>query len=442
MSTNKRREIHRPPELNRDRARPLNAPAPTDLAVEAHLAELVSPATFGLTNYYHRLGKRWRILNLPVMVAMILTMVWRQVPSVSTLTRMVSRQALLWAPPIKVSQQAFAQRLSSLPAALFGEVFATVLPTLLARSTARSRPKPAVVSQTLAHFPHVWIIDATTLEELARKVGLLRESSGKVLAGKLLAILDLPSKLPLHLWLDPDDAVNEKAFLDRIKAVLAPGTLVVFDKGFYAFPFFDWLTDQGVSFITRARSLAAFQVQEELLMSPQRRERIIALGKYRSNPCRHPVRLIEVCVGGTWHQYLSNVLAPALLPGEAVADLYSRRWRIEEAFLLAKRLLGLAYIWNGSYNGIQLQVWASWLLYAVLIDLSDAVAEALDLPLDRISVEMVYRSLYHFCTDQRPDQPREIVAYLAVQDDLGIVKRQRKRHPEIVLDNQPLTLNL
>ena len=57
-------------------------------------------------------------------------------------------------------------------------------------------------------------------------------------------------------------------------------------------------------------------------------------------------------------------------------DLYGRRWKIEEAFLVVKRLLGLSYLWTGSLNGIKLQIWVTWLMYAVLVDLSDAVAEA------------------------------------------------------------------
>ncbi|MBD2523295.1 hypothetical protein H6G86_12685 [Nostoc sp. FACHB-133] len=38
----------------------------------------------------------------------------------------------------------------------------------------------------------------------------------------------------------------------------------------------------------------------------------------------------------------------------------------------------------------------SWLFYAALIDLADAIAEELALPFDRISLEMVFRCLYHF----------------------------------------------
>jgi len=436
------RKHYVPPDLNRDRARPRTAPAPSVPAMEAQLVELVSPATYALTSYYHRLGLRWRILNLPVMVAMVLAMIWRQIPSVASLVRTISRESLLWAAPVRVSQQAFDQRLSDLPAHLFGEVFGTILPVLQERSAARSRPGAAVITRALAHFDRLWIADATTLEELACKIGLLREGTGKVLGGKVLGLLDLPSKLPVGLWLDADPGANEKAFLDQIKAALKPGTLLIFDKGFYAFPFFDWLTEGGVSFVTRARSLATFRVERELAMSPQLHDRIIELGQYRSNPCRHPVRLVEVDVAGSWRAYLTNVLDPGALSAADVADLYSRRWRIEEAFLLVKRLLGLAYIWNGSFNGVELQVWASWLLYAVLIDLSDAVAEELSLPLDQISVEMVYRGLYHFVSDQRPGQPRDPVAYLAAQPDLGIVKRRRKRGERTTLDNALSQLNL
>ena len=69
---------------------------------------------------------------------------------------------------------------------------------------------------------------------------------------------------------------------------------------------------------------------------------------------------------------------------------------LEDAFHLVKRLRGLAYPWTDSLNGIKLQIWATWLMYAVLADLSDAVAEAVQLPVEHISMEMVGRGPYHF----------------------------------------------
>jgi hypothetical protein len=64
--------------------------------------------------------------------------------------------------------------------------------------------------------------------------------------------------------------------------------------------------------------------------------------------------------------------------------------------LLTKRLLGLAYLWVGDTNGVQIQIFASWIFYAVLNDLCSQLAVALNQPLERISVEMVFRGLYHF----------------------------------------------
>jgi IS4 transposase len=76
---------------------------------------------------------------------------------------------------------------------------------------------------------------------------------------------------------------------------------------------------------------------------------------------------IEVRSGKTWHSYLTSVLDPNVLPPYVVADLYRRRWRIEDAFNTVKILLGLSYLWTGSINGIKLQIWATWLFYAVLV---------------------------------------------------------------------------
>jgi hypothetical protein len=401
---------------------------------------VVSPATYATADYYRRLGLRERVLTLPIMVALVLTLIWRQVPSVSELVRLLTRDPLLWSPPIHVSQQALSARLRSLPAALFGEVVHAVLPALQERAAARARPVLPVIHRAQEHFAPLWILDATKLEALFKKVGALREDAGHPHGGTLVGLLDLATKLPVTLAWDPDSALNERHLLDRLTAMLPPQTLLLLDRGFYGFPFFDWCTDHAVAFITRTRSDAASTVIQVLADTPTRRDRIIEFGQFRSNPCRHPVRLVEIQTSSGWQQYLTNVLDPAVLTAQDVAALYGQRWRIEEAFSLVKRLLGLSYLWTGAANGIELQVWATWLLYAVLIDLCDQIAEVKGLPLDRISIEMVYRGLYHFAGALQRGEATDPVAYLASQDDLGIVKRLRPRRP--TLDKHRPILNL
>ena len=72
-----------------------------------------------------------------------------------------------------------------------------------------------------------------------------------------------------------------------------------------------------------------------------------------------------------------------------------------------------SYLWTGSVNDIKHEaegfwsckarhwrrravLWATWLFYAVLIDLYDEVADELTLPFDSISIEMDFRGIYHF----------------------------------------------
>ena len=78
-----------------------------------------------------------------------------------------------------------------------------------------------------------------------------------------------------------------------------------------------------------------------LAQSAEIRDRLIVLGGDNGS-CQHTLRLIEVHFGSIWYSYLTSVLDPDILPANVVADLYRRRWRIEEAFLIVKRLLNLA----------------------------------------------------------------------------------------------------
>ena len=87
------------------------------------ITELVHPATLAQVDYFHQLGLRERILTLPVMMAVVLSMIWRQIGSVQELTRVVQEESLLWAEPQpQLTEKAMNARLRSLPAELFWRV--------------------------------------------------------------------------------------------------------------------------------------------------------------------------------------------------------------------------------------------------------------------------------------------------------------------------------
>ena len=156
------------------------------------------------------------------------------------------------------------------------------------------------------------------------------------------------------------------------------------------------------------------------------------MGEYRSNPCQYPTRLVSVLWGQSWYYYLTNVLDPNLWSAQQVCELYRRRWQVEDAFLLTKRLLGLADLSVGDSNGVQIQIYATWIFYAVLNQLCSDVAVALNQPKDSISMEMVFRSLYHYSRALLRGDNSELVSYLAARHQLfGLVKAKRERHRQI-----------
>jgi len=171
----------------------------------------------------------------------------------------------------------------------------------------------------------------------------------------------------------PKPATN--AFWPRILQAVPVGALLILDLGFTNFKMYAQMTT--ATFITRAKSNLCFQVKKVYLRTSQVEDLLVWIG---TGDDRQLVRLVKVRYQGKWYRYLTNELDPSVLPAPYVAALYRQRWRIEDAYNVVKRLLGLAYFWNGSQYGVQLQVWATWILYAILVDLTDAVAEVLGRP--------------------------------------------------------------
>jgi len=403
-------------------------PLPPNEEIERRLRSVLTPGRFAARRVDRSPVKlRERILPLPVMAVLGVSLVWRQIPSLAEALRVVAREGLWEFEPFTVSRQALSQRLCAIPAALFAQAYEEALERL--RQTPPAEP-PAEAARLAARFTALWAAEGSTLEALRGK--LKEPGTPKTpLGGKRLAVVALFTRRPQYTWSTTTAQANDQSFCQHLLAALPVGGLVVLDLGWCSFPFFAARSEAGKYFVTRLRAKTAYKGVEGLGAGQLWRDEILELGAYRSNPCRHPVRMVSVLWGTTWYHYLTNGLEPAQLSAREVCQLYRRRWRIEEAFLQTKRLLGLAYLWVGDRNGVAIQLSATWLFYAVLSDLCGEVAHALGEPLEQISVEMVFRSLYHFARALDSGQNPELVPFLAQHAKLlGLVKTERKRHKE------------
>ena len=126
--------------------------------------------------------------------------------------------------------------------------------------------------------------------------------------------------------------------------LLRAKTLILLDRGFYHFQFLQQLINQEVHFITRLKAKASIKYLKIFSYDHSVKDRLIQLGTVRRGIPVLTLRLIEIKVGKTSYSYITSVFDPVILPPYVVADLYRRRWRIEEAFYSVKRLLGLSYL--------------------------------------------------------------------------------------------------
>src|SRR6476661_3404189 len=423
-------------KTHRDHAKKTARPMVEDETIASQLSALLTPAITSQENYYRQLGLRERILNLPLMVAAVLTLLWRDVAGVTELTRMLAREGFLWCRPTTVTQQAMSQRFLNFPATLFEGVFKNLLPSLRTTWYQRNqRPLPESIQFTLTRFSRVWIVDSSTLEALFCKLKSLEDIPKGQLAGKMATVIDLMTRLPIEIWFLENPRASDVKLEEKIRELLPANTLVLLDRGFYHFSFWLKLIEADIHLITRLKKGAAIQIHQVFTKSYDLRDSLVRLGSGTAKTPFITLRLIEVRSGKTWHSYLTSVLNTQVLPPYVVADLYRRRWRIESAFNPVQRLLRLSYLWTGSLNDIQLPIWVNLIFYAILDDLGDSVAYQLSLAIDSISLEMIYRGLYHFYVARQKGKATDPIEYFATPEnrDLGIVKSQRKHNVKLIV---------
>jgi hypothetical protein len=318
-------------------------------------------------------GLRERLLSIEVVMISMLNFVVCELESFLQVVDKLRSGDIPGLQAVEASPQAFYKRLRAIPHTVFLD--------LLGQTTGALGASQNYMRQwvkDLAPFAAaVYALDDTTLDALMRRSDFLKQYSKgamETLGGRLGCALDLVTGKFAEILYDADSAANEKTHARPLVERLGRGALYVFDLGFFAFPFLDFLTERGCYFISRLRSKTSFEVIIELAERSKYRDRIIWLGKYRADRAAHPVRLVELQINGEWWSYITNVLDPQQLSASALWALYGQRWKIEMAFAAVKRALGMAFLRVTHQNGILIQIWSTLTVYQVLQDLRLEIA--------------------------------------------------------------------
>jgi hypothetical protein len=281
-------------KTNRDHAHQKQRPMIEDEVIASQLEALLTPAITSQENYYRQLGMRQTILTLPLMVAAVLTMLWRDVAGVRELTRILAREGFLWCNRLQVSQQALSQRFLTFPAALFEGVFKELIPKLREAWLLRNRrPLPESLQFALTKFERIWIADGSTLEGLFTKLKSLEDAPKGQLAGKMGIVIDLMTRLPVEIWFQENPRASDTAWEKDVLNLVTAKTLLLLDRGFYHFRFWLQLIEKDVHFITRLKKGAAIQVEQVFSDSYGIRDRKIRLGSGTPKTPYVTLRLVE-----------------------------------------------------------------------------------------------------------------------------------------------------
>lgn len=214
-------------------------------------------------------------------------------------------------------------------------------------------------------FPHdLYSLDASTIDLCLSLCpwAKFRKTKGGI---KLHTLLDHNGHIPA--FVDITDA--KVTDIDQAKKIKLPqGAIVVMDRGYNDYKWFQELDTDGVWFITRLKKNASYKVVERRGVDKTTgvtSDQIIEFKK--TSKQASPLRLRRV---GYYdketrkrYYYLTNQMD---LPAKTVADVYKDRWKVELFFKWVKQNLKIKKFFGHSRNAVMTQIWIALITMLIL----------------------------------------------------------------------------
>jgi hypothetical protein len=184
--------------------------------------------------------------------------------------------------------------------------------------------------------------------------------------------------IKLHVGLDHDGYLPEFVTLTDGKTtdiqagrVLAfpTGSIVVYDRGYTDYEWYNQLTQKGIFFVTRLKRNAQYRIIKRQKVARHQglcSDQIIEFtGIAARKHCPIPLRRIGYRDPQTGKHYvfLTNHFA---LSAKTIADIYKQRWQIELFFKWIKQNLKIKTFIGTSKNAVMTQIWIALCVYLLL----------------------------------------------------------------------------
>jgi hypothetical protein len=235
----------------------------------------------------------------------------------------------------------------------------------------------------------------------------------------------------LHLLLDHDGYLPSVAVITEGKVAdvrvarelrFEPGTILVFDRGYVDFAWFDRLTAQGVFFVTRPKTGMVYEVAEHLVAPIEKNivaDQIVELTSEEGEKIPWRFRRIEVYLPDkdeTMALFTNHLdLSPV-----TIAGIYKERWQVELFFKALKQNLKIKTFVGTSANALRIQIWTALIAMLLLryLQLRSTFSWSLSNLVALLRMNLfVHRDLWAWI-NQPFDKPPEIPE--PVQGDLAL----------------------
>lgn len=330
--------------------------------------------------------------------------------------------------PLHVTYEALRKRLVTAGTSRLQELFEQVSAAL---SIWSQRVHPNAL--TIASFAtQIVALDESTLDALRRLTEELRDLAAgdpHLLVGKIAGLFDLRQQRWLRVQFRADVLAGCSVGVLLLLEGLPAGSLILADLGYFSFPWFDYLSEQGYFWISRLKEKVTYEIVEVLAYDDHTGmlDAIVWLGKYRADQAGRAVRLIIFSVGDRQYRYLTNVLDPNQLSLLEITQLYARRWDIELAFKLLKCELGLHIWWGAKPELVLIQLWIALILAQVLHALQLHIALQAEVEPFDVSLHLLVELLAIL-----PSGPTPIIDRLIEEGRfLGLIRPSRRTHVQV-----------
>jgi Transposase DDE domain/Domain of unknown function (DUF4372) len=235
----------------------------------------------------------------------------------------------------------------------------------------------------------------------------------------------------LHLLLDHDGYLPTVAVITEGKVAdvrvarqlrFEPGTILIMDRGYVDFAWFDRLTAQGVFFVTRPKTGMAYEVVEHRTIDIDRNllsDQIIELTSETGQKVAWQLRRIEIWVPEK-EQRMALLTNHLDLSALTIAAIYKQRWQVELFFKALKQNLKIKTFVGTTANALRIQIWTALIAMLLLryLQLRSTFGWSLSNLVALLRMNLfVHRDLWAWINqpfDKPPEIPEPVQAHLAL----------------------------